>query len=140
MGGGETLFGRIIRGADTDNLKRPGVDALIEDVGITREIDLRDEVSGQGGPGSLLAQRVEDRHQISVYEQGEVAATMKRLTTEYDWDQVGEYTMALSESSGIVSVLALLADDSGQLVEVKPPAIGESVDIKAAQPQSPFDI
>ena len=48
-GGGQTQFGRVIRGSDADKLEQPGVSALIDEVGITREIDLRDGMSGERG-------------------------------------------------------------------------------------------
>jgi hypothetical protein len=111
-GGGQTQFGGVIRGSDADKLEQPGVSALIDQVGISREIDLRDEMSGAAGPGSLLAQQVEERHQLSVYEDSDAKLTIDRLMIEWEWDQSEEYITALTTPAGITSILALLSDES----------------------------
>ena len=114
IGGGETRFGRIVRGPGVDSLQQPGVDALIDGLGITREIDLRDKHSGQLGPESMFGRQVDERHQISAMREDHQAEAFKRYEREFEWDHASDYLQALTSSSGVPEILGLLADDSGR--------------------------
>ena len=111
-GGGKTRFGRVVRGPDADVLDQTGVEALIAGLGVTRDLDVRDDVSGRAGPGSLVASRVEDRHQISTYEVRDQAANLDQFKVPFKWDHSANYVRAISASPGISKILGLLADDS----------------------------
>ena len=109
-GGAEARFGRIVRGPGVDVLQQPGVDALIGGLGITRELDLRDETTGRLGPESLLARQVEQRYQIPANRDDDQAAALDN----FEWDHAGDYLRALSSSPGVPRILGLHADDSSR--------------------------
>ncbi len=111
-GGGETQFGRIIRGPGVDHLGQPGVDALINQVGITRELDLRDMMSGRHGPESLLAQQVEDHQHIPANEPQVIDDLPQFFAYDHDWDHGGFYVGLLSDTQKMTPIFGLLADDS----------------------------
>ena len=112
-GGGETQFGRIVRGPGVDRLEQPGVDALINDIGIKRELDVRDITSGRMGPESLLAKQVEERHHLPANEPQVIDDLSRYLTYEHDWDHGGFYLTQLSDIQKMSPIFQLLADDSG---------------------------
>ena len=112
-GGAETRFGRIVRGPGVDTLQQPGVDAVIGGLGITRELDLRDETTGRRGPESLLARQVEQRYQISAVGADDQAAALENFRREFDWDHASDYLRDLS-SPGVPRIFGLPADDSNR--------------------------
>ncbi|MBT3942555.1 MAG: tyrosine-protein phosphatase [Chloroflexi bacterium] len=114
VGGGETRFGRVFRGPMLDFLPGPGADALINDLGIRREIDVRDDGSATLGPDSLFGQRVVERYQIPANHPDDQAQVFKRFSQEVEWDHVGDNLDSISRSPGVPHILALLADSSGQ--------------------------
>jgi protein-tyrosine phosphatase len=111
-GGGETQFGRIIRGPGVDQLGQPGVDALIDQVGITRELDLRDMMSGRLGPESLLANQVEERHHIPANDPYVIDDLPRFLAYDHDWDHGGFYLGLLNDVRKMSPIFELLADES----------------------------
>lgn len=111
-GGSKTQFGRIVRGPGVDHLAQPGVDALINQVGITRELDLRDMQSGRLGSESLLANQVEEHHHIPANDPHVIDDLPRFLTHDHNWDHGGFYLGLLSDIGKMSSIFGLLSDDS----------------------------
>jgi protein-tyrosine phosphatase len=113
-GGGETQFGRVVRGPGVDRLEQPGVDALIKNIGITRELDVRDTQTGRLGPESLLANQVEDRQHIPANDPQVIDDLPKYLAYDHDWDHGSFYLTQLADTEKLAPIFQLLADDSGR--------------------------